>query len=113
MTSDNERALEAFDKGADGRDPTSDKCHYVFSYKDVGLIRTALQRDDSVVEDLVTALEPFANALVKAEETISQEVSGVNRSSHVIRTTTYWLSYNDFARAIKALSKFKASRGKI
>jgi len=57
------------------------------------------------VDALMDALEPFANAYVNAECTIAQDAE--HRGNHVIRATSFWLSFNHFVAAIKARSAFK------
>jgi len=114
MTSDNERALKALSRFEQMHDDL-----IIFSkvqiksdeYQEcIESIRTALQRDDSVVKEMATALEPFAAAFNKAEQVIVKDAN--NDLCHIIRATTFWLSYNDFLRAVSATSKFNASRGK-
>lgn len=62
------------------------------------------------VSVLVEALEPFANALVNAEGAVTQGIE--HRASHVIRATTFWLSFNCFVRAVEALAAYQKGRKK-
>lgn len=57
-------------------------------------------------EKLVQALEPFAAAFGEAEGLIQKDAK--HRSAHVVRSTTYWLSYNDFRRAHETVSDHRA-----
>ena len=83
MTSDNEQAIEALNRLMD--DLMAAKLISPAKNDDAHLIRTALQRDDSVVEEMVEALKEIANI----------------KDYHGQRQT-----------ATEALSKFNASRGK-
>lgn len=46
----------------------------------------------------VEALKPFDRALEKAHNVISSGTPYSDQISHVVRATTYWLSYQDFDR---------------
>jgi hypothetical protein len=54
---------------------------------------------------LAEALKPFKKAFIAAEETIGPVR---DRVSHVVKVTSYWLSYNDFVRAVEALTAYES-----
>ena len=50
------QAAEIFDKGGNGRNPFGNECHYVFSYEDVRLIKSALvnaERVQGVIDAMI------------------------------------------------------------
>ena len=118
MTSDNERAVEALDEIAKLPDTLMLR-GLTFEdrfFKHIETIRTALQRDDSVVEEMARALEQYelaiseaANDYVKVSQVAKQ--NGLMATWREAEETAAYL-FAMLAARKSALEKFNASRGK-
>lgn len=60
---------------------------------------------DDKVQGLVDALKPFAAAFNKAEKVIEKDAD--HDLCHIVRATTFWLSYDDFLKAVSALTEWR------
>jgi hypothetical protein len=56
----------------------------------------------------VEALKPFSMALKASEKTIVEDMPASDRVSHVVRCTTYWLSYRNYQSATEAITAAEA-----
>jgi hypothetical protein len=79
-------------------------------------IRALLQPDTvtisrDVVEKVIDALKPFASSLDRASTVIREDAD--DDISHIVRATTFFLSYNNFLLAQSALSLLAQAEGKL